>query len=46
VHETRLEGRNGDSNGLVVRVANADADLLEAHALGFLMSETVELGTR
>jgi hypothetical protein len=38
-----LERSNGHSYRLVIRVADADADLLEANALGFLVSDTMEL---
>jgi hypothetical protein len=34
---------NGDGNGLVVRVADADVDLLDADALGFFVGFAVQL---
>jgi len=35
--------RDGDGNSLVVRVADADVDVLDTYALGFFVGFAVEL---
>jgi hypothetical protein len=38
-----LKLSDGDGNGLIVRVADADVDLLDADALGFFVGFAVQL---
>lgn len=40
---TRLELRNGNRNSLVIRVTDANVDLLDTDALRFLLSVAVKL---